>query len=280
MHRDLEPTPLRASRFYAEPPRHSGPLHDDWVARGSHFVLVYSRVRAGARLVRAGQVDEYMVLLPDAAARIIAGTDSVEAGGGSLTIVPPGDSEVLAQADGQVVRLFSARSADLLALAGESQQAGVSRVAPFQAWPDPVEGFRLRHYRLDDHAKAGDKTRIFRSTNLMVNVLLPRSAARDVHQLSPHAHADFEQGSLALQGHWVHHLRTPWTADMAQWRGDHHLEIDSPSLVVIPPTVVHTSRNEEGNAWLVDVFAPPRMDFSLKGMVRNADDYPMPSGTP
>jgi hypothetical protein len=45
----------------------------------------------------------------------------------------------------------------------------------------------------------------------------------------------------------------------------------------IPPNVVHTSRNIGGPGWLIDVFAPPRVDFSTKpGLVCNADEYPMP----
>jgi hypothetical protein len=46
---------------------------------------------------------------------------------------------------------------------------------------------------------------------------------------------------------------------------------------VSPPNVVHTSRNIGGPGWLIDVFAPPRVDFSTKpGLVCNADEYPMP----
>jgi hypothetical protein len=129
-----------------------------------------------------------------------------------------------------------------------------------------------------EYTKSDSNMRIFRSTNLMVNVMLPRPVPRSVHKLSPHAHADFEQGSLAVKGEWMHHVRYPWGPDMATWRDDEHLQAGSPSLAVIPPKAVHTSHNiNEGGSWLFDIFAPPRMDFSLKpGMVANADDYPMP----
>ena len=132
---------------------------------------------------------------------------------------------------------------------------------------------------LADHIKPDSNMRIFRSTKLMLNIMTPRMVARDVHKLSPHQHTDFEQGSLALRGDWVHYLRHPWTADLDDWKDDQHITIGSPSLTVVPPKVIHTSRNtNDGGAWLVDVFAPPRLDFSSKpGMVCNAADYPMPA---
>ncbi len=42
--------------------------------------------------------------------------------------------------------------------------------------------------------------------------------------------------------------------------------------------MVHTSQGVAGEGMrLVDVFSPPRVDFSLRpGVVRNAEDYPMP----
>ncbi|UUZ64344.1 hypothetical protein LP417_04225 [Polaromonas sp. P1-6] len=155
---------------------------------------------------------------------------------------------------------------------------GAPEVAPLLPWPDPPQGFKLRNYVLADHTRPDTNMRIFRSTNLMLNIMTPRTVARDVRKLSPHSHADFEQGSLAVKGDWVHHMRYPWTADMLDWKNDEHIEMGSPSLLVVPPKVIHTSRNaNDGGAWLVDIFAPPRMDFSSKpGMVCNADEYPMP----
>jgi mannose-6-phosphate isomerase-like protein (cupin superfamily) len=64
---------------------------------------------------------------------------------------------------------------------------------------------------------------------------------------------------------------------MTTWREDQHIEIGHPSLTIIPPTVIHTSRNREPNGRLVDIFSPPRVDFSrTPGLVINAADYPMP----
>jgi mannose-6-phosphate isomerase-like protein (cupin superfamily) len=136
----------------------------------------------------------------------------------------------------------------------------------------------LRVYDLNVALTEGDKTRVFRSSNLMINILRERQEPRDVSTLSPHAHADFEQASVTLSGVHLHHLRTPWTPDMRTWRADETVVVGAPSVTVIPPGLIHTTRNVgPGPALLVDLFAPPRSDFARRpGMVRNADEYPLP----
>src|SRR5690606_23916251 len=93
-----------------------------------------------------------------------------------------------------------------------------------------------------------------------------------------HTHDDFEQGSLAVHGAYIHHIRYPWTVNMREWREDEHVVASAPSLCVIPPKVVHTSQAVgERGMQLVDIFAPPRDDFSLRsGLVCNAEEYPLP----
>lgn len=272
--------PASVVRWHDQAPQHETPGARHWIARGANFVSVVTQADAGARLARQAQPDEFMVLLIDSGATIRCGDETLEAKPESVTIVPPGDSEIVLHGAGQLVRLFSHLATDLAALAGNAGDYAqpTPDVAPLVPWPTPDDGFRLRTYALAEHTQDGSNMRLFRSTNLMLNVMTPRMVARDVTRLSPHQHADFEQGSLALRGTWVHHMRYPWLPDMHAWRDDEHPEVGSPSLTVIPPKVLHTSRNlNDGGAWLLDLFAPPRMDFASKpGKVANERDYPLP----
>ncbi|ARP97648.1 hypothetical protein [Pseudorhodoplanes sinuspersici] len=274
--------PASAGRTYDAPPQLVETGSQTWITRGANFVVAISDVRPGAVLGRADNPDEYMVLLGGVAAAITAGAETIEAAPESLTIVPPGSSEIVAKGVGYVVRVLSNRATDLLAQAenAATYADGAAEVAPLVDWPQPPGGFRLRNYKPFEYDKPDTNMRLFRCTNLMINVLTKRTAPRDVTKLSPHSHDDFEQASLLLEGDYIHHLRYPWVPDMSQWRADEHVEIGSPSVTVIPPKVVHTSRNiGDKRSWLIDIFSPPRVDFSRKpGLVLNADEYPMPEG--
>jgi mannose-6-phosphate isomerase-like protein (cupin superfamily) len=267
---------------YAEAPQlqpQSG--EKSWVIRSANVVVVISQVSAGVRLERSDQTDEYMLLVPpDMRTRVSCDAQTLEAGPESLTIVPPGTSVVEALQDGTVTRVFSVRATDLVTLASNSDAYanGAPSVTPLVDWPMPTEGYRLRHYRLTDYNDPKIFGRLFRSRNLMINVFQPVNERRDPRKLSPHSHADFEQLSLALSGSFIHHLRTPWGPDSAKWKADEHVEVHSPSTLVIPTDLIHTTQaTGSGVNWLIDVFGPPRMDFSLQpGVVRNAAEYPMP----
>jgi hypothetical protein len=276
--------PATHARHYAEPPqRTDGDGTRHWITRAANFVTVVSEAPSGATLKR-DNADEYMVLLPAGTeVAIEAGGERIDAKGDSLIIVPPGESRLTVHKAGTVVRVFSSKAADLASAAvnAATYADGSPEVTPIVPWPDPVGGFRLRHYDLTRIASPDPsplKMRLFRSTNLMINIFLPWSSRRDERKLSPHSHEDFEQMSLGLKGSFVHHLRYPWMPDKTRWREDEHERYDSPSVLVIPARVIHTTQDVgEGVTWLVDIFAPPRVDFSSKpGFVLNAAEYPMP----
>lgn len=253
-----------------------------WWSRSQAVVTSFCHLRAGDTLARAGQPDEYIVLMHDrdATTTLTAGGQSEQARGRSLIVMPPGNSELCVDRDVDVARFFTTVSTDLCERS-DNAALYVERdpnVAEFAPWPDPPGGHRIRVYALDDVPPSPVRFgRLFRCSTLMINYFY-EVGPRDPSKLSPHHHDDFEQLSLQLGGAYVHHIRTPWTPDIAQWRDDEHYYCTSPSLTVIPPPSVHTSQavGDEVHQ-LVDVFAPPRFDFSAKvGWVLNADEYPMP----
>lgn len=269
--------------FYETEPQLVADGARTWLTRGQNFMVAHSEADAGGVLERTGQPDEYVLLLPDrhTPAVVEVGGERVEVEGYSLVIVPPGDSRITLPKGGRATRILSTQARDLAARCSnaESYAEPHPNVALLEPWPDPVGGFRIRAYSLDVPPTPGRFGRIFRCTTLMVNYLDPQHGPRDITKLSPHHHDDFEQGSLALDGAFTHHLRWPWTTNLNVWRNDEHALVKSPSLTVIPPPAIHTSRGmEAGLNQLVDIFSPPRLDFSKQGWVLNADEYPMPAG--
>ncbi|MFF4622761.1 cupin domain-containing protein [Nonomuraea jabiensis] len=257
-----------------------------WYFRGHNFVLAYTALVAGDVLERGDQPDEYVVILPyeESSVEVRASREVASVSGKAVVMVPPGSSAIVGVDDCTVVRLFSSRSTDLLDKARnrDSYAEPHPNVRPFEPWPDPPEGYRIRTYRLADLKVTQDAVRpgqIVRCSTFMVNFLAPRIGPRDPDNLSPHDHDDFEQCSLAVEGEYVHHLRTPWSKRRSEWREDRHLRCGSPSVAVIPPPMIHTSEAVgSGTNQLIDIFCPPRLDFSrTPGRVLNEDTYPLPN---
>lgn len=245
----------------------------EWIMRGANFVVVYSELNAGDVLERISD-DEYFAYLPDAGGTIEAGGTAVTCLAGSLAIVPPGTSRLSMTGAGKVMRVFTAMSRDLAASAlnADVYADDAAEVAPMIPWPAPSGGLTLRVYPLADFLDR--PMRLFRSTNMMINIF-DFQGPRDVEALSSHSHDSFEQGSFGMAGDWVHSLRYPWTKRLSDWRDDEHLRIGSPSLLVIPAGVIHTSRaTGQGHNQLIDIFSPPRADFVAMGLVCNELAYP------
>ncbi|NEA16793.1 hypothetical protein [Streptomyces halstedii] len=280
--------PIAPPEFFdlrASAPETGGtPEERTFVVRGQNVVLVHTFAHGGDELDNGAPGGEVAVLTTDDAAsyevvRADGTATTVDAPG--LTVVPPGASRLRVLTDGPIVRLFESTEGEWAerAVNADSYTRPHPRVAALTRWPEPTGEERVRVYPLSAVAEQpGRFGRIFRTRAFMVNFLPALDGPRDPRKLSPHDHADFEQLSLATEGEFVHHIRTPWLPDRTTWREDDHVHLGSPSLAVIPPPTVHTSEAHAGGRHLlVDIFSPPRTDFSQKpGWVLNADDYPMP----
>jgi hypothetical protein len=269
-------------RFYEQAPLAQDATCRTWMCRGHSAVVAYSEAQAGAVFTRADQVDEWVLLLPDAssAAEITVGGARHQVKGNTISCVPPGPSSLRITQGGRVVRLFTTQSPGLAAQSANAAQHEEPdpNVPPFVPWPAPPGGVQFRSYDLAVPDQPGRFGRIWRCTTFMVNVFNPVLGPRDITKLSPHHHDDFEQYSLALQGSFIHHLRWAWTPNMKMWRNDEHEFCGTPSVAIIPPPAIHTTRSlDPGPNLLVDIFSPPRMDFTaMPGWVLNNGDYPQP----
>jgi hypothetical protein len=269
-------------RFDRDPPVDAGPQGRSWYLRAQNFILNHVEAEAGGRFDRVCQPDEYALILPDPdmAVEVRCGVETIEVGGGSVAFVPAGDSSILAMRAGRIVRLITCLSADLLAKCSNAQSYKTAHpnIPPFKPWPASPSGSRIRTYPLEVAPMPGRFGSIHRCSTFMINAIERYEGPRDARRLSPHQHDDFEQCSFAAEGSFIHYVRWPWTPNLEQWRDDEHEHCASPSAIVIPPRAIHTSRGMSlGMNRLIDIFCPPRIDFSMKpGWVLNAADYPMP----
>lgn len=254
-----------------------------WITRGQNAAITHwPRLQPGDAIFAGDASFEHVLILTAEESSLAvewAGQDAVGVSGPAVVVVPSGAAVVRAEGTGGVLHLQQSDEAARGAALNEDSYADAHpRVALLEPWPDPVDGERVRVYRVQDHPMVPTRFgRILRTRAFMINYFDPFVGRRDPRKLSPHHHDDFEQYTVGLEGSFVHHIRTPWGTDSLQWRTDEHQLVSSPSVTIIPPPTVHTSEGvSAGVNHLIDIFSPPREDFSSQGWVINADEYPAP----
>ena len=263
--------------YYDERPQREGQGSRRWITRAANFAIVYTEGTAGASLSERF-VDEHFVYALSGDVRVAARGHEAALGVENLAILPPGECVIHFDRAATLVQVITAQESLLATAPNAATYAdGAKEVAPAEPWPEPVGGYRLRTYSTRDGYARGGLVHAYRTRKLMIIPYERFLVPRDETQLTPHSHADFEQASVALEGQWLHHLRVPWTPNRHHWKPDRTVEIGSPSVTVIPAGVIHTSQGIAGEGMrLIDVFSPPRVDFSQRGWVDNAAEYPMP----
>lgn len=243
------------------------------VAQSQNFSLQWI-ARAGTTAFASAT--EVIVVLAAGEAQLVGPRGSTNLSGPAVAIVPAGSHSLVLVGDGPAAVIATDRT-DLagtdalnLPVAADRRIAridgGFTRTAPLVA-PQVIAIAELAP------PPGNGRLRFVQSETISINFVL-YEGARGSDALSPHAHDDIEQGSLAILGDYIHHLRTPWGRDAADWRDDIHLPAGPGTLLLIPPELIHTTQGVgDGQHMLIDVFAPPRRDFIAKGWVANAADY-------
>jgi mannose-6-phosphate isomerase-like protein (cupin superfamily) len=228
---------------------------------------------------RFAHADEAILVLPNASVKI-AGHEASDtlAPAASIILLPPGSYAMTFEDAGEAY-LFSTARLDAKAenaVNAAAYQIADAHVAPLGAPFRRVRGDNaLQVLPIASIAAPEDNKRLkfLQSATMSIN-WVEYDGPRDRTSLSPHHHEDFEQGSLAISGTFIHHLRMPWGRNADHWREDEHIHAEAGTMLVIPPHIVHTSEGiGEGKHVLIDIFAPPRRDFIRKNWVFNASDY-------
>jgi hypothetical protein len=229
--------------------------------------------------------DEIILLLPDGGGTLVS--EASQSGGEThiaergVVIVPPGAHRFHFAERARLMILATDRpdlDADSIANAGAYREPD-RRVAPVGIPFRRISGegqVQVLPIAAIPHPATNPRLKFVQSATMSIN-WVEYDEPRDRTALSPHAHDDLEQGSLAIDGWFIHHLRTPWGRNADQWREDAHLDAGPSSLLIVPPEIIHTTEGVgTGHHLLIDVFAPPRRDFIAKDWVFNAGDYQDP----
>jgi len=257
---------------------HAGALRR-WRMRGQNFLVEWIESDADAETATVNSTHETLVIFTDAGGVIEqADKPAVTARAGSICIVPAGPYSITLERGARCCVIASTRTDfdinDVLNAADYREpDPRVDPVGkPYRRHANPGE---IQVFCVDDIPSPADNPRLkmFQTETLSIN-WVAYDGPRNRSQLSPHRHANHEQGSLAISGNFVHHLRVEWGKDANLWQDDEHCAASSPSLLVVPVNLIHTSEGVGNERHvLVDVFAPPRADFIAKGWVYNSRDY-------
>ena len=249
-----------------------------WLARSQNFFVEWVEASDFDAVFDFTSKQESMVLVFGAQATLSSANMTTRAPPRSVCILPPGKSSITLDKGGSCAVLASQRE-DHGACIALNQGHFLSldqRITP------SMPAFQRRHHHnniqvipIDSFAAPASNPRLkmLQSATLSIN-WVEYDGLRDRTALSPHSHTSLEQGSLGVSGHFVHHLREAWGKNANLWCEDRHIELASPSLMVVPVNLIHTSEGVRAeHHLLIDIFSPPRRDFIAKGWVENASDY-------
>lgn len=247
-------------------------------ARGQNFT-VHRFAHAAEQAHRLTSGDETLLIFPDEGGELSTASGKYPIPARALVIVTPGQIDIRLDGPGSAYALTTAATvpSPAQAINAAVYQQPDPRVTPLDPALRQAAPAReaVRIYEIDKipFPVGNPRLKLLRTATMSIN-WVEYDGPRNRAQLSPHAHTDFEQGSLAIAGNFIHHIRTPWKADANQWREDQHIEAAADSVLVIPPELIHTTEGVgPGRHVLIDIFAPPREDFIAKGWVHNADEY-------
>jgi hypothetical protein len=251
-----------------------------WTGRAQNFAVAWHHAGTAGSSAQSESADETLLIVLDAPVAISGAASRAEAPARSICILPPGAWQLDLRPGATCAVLTSLREGVAAGALNEPAYAQRDpRIAPVgPPWRALRGAGEVRILSIDSIAAPEDKPRLkmLQTATLSIN-WVEYEGPRDRHALSPHSHTSFEQGSLALAGDFVHHLRVDWGPDADAWQDDQHARLGSPSLMVVPVHTIHTSEGVgPGRHLLIDVFSPPRADFIAKGWVANSGDYAAP----
>ena len=248
--------------------------------RGQNFLIEWFEASQATTLGFASG-HETLVMLFDTSGKISGEGMTADAPRRSVSVVPAGRYEISLQGAGRGCILSTDRQdTPPEALNAASYRTPDSRVAAIgPSWTRVGDARTIQVFEIDSINAPADNPRLkmFQSATMSIN-WVDYDGPRDRTALSPHSHADFEQASLAVAGDFVHHLRVTWGKNADEWRDDEHRPAGSPSVLVVPPDLIHTTEGVgAGHHLLIDIFAPPRRDFIARNWVHNAGEYRDPA---